>query len=98
MPDGEGEIGVGEGLVPQGEVPPLGIDGLETVAQHGLTQNHTVLELLGGDATFRIGWTLAVVAGVLTGLRIAAEVGMTLGAEPVEGTAHIHFFLCRHVE
>ena len=45
--DRESEVGVGEGFVLQGEVPPLGIERLETVTEHGLTQNHTVLELLG---------------------------------------------------
>ena len=56
--DGEGEIGFRERLVLQGEVPPLRIEGLKAVAEHGLTQNHTVLELLGGNAAFRIGRAL----------------------------------------
>ena len=47
--DGESEIGVGERLILQGEVPPLGIERLKAVAHHNLTQNHTVMELLGGD-------------------------------------------------
>ena len=51
LPDGEGEIGIGEGLVLQREVPPLGVEGLEAVSEHGAAQNHSVLELLGGDAT-----------------------------------------------
>ena len=41
-------------------MPPLGVERLEAVTEHSLTQNHTVLELLGGDAAFRIGRTLAV--------------------------------------
>ena len=98
MLDREGEIGIREGFVLQGEVPPLGIDGLEAVTEHGLTQNHTVFELLGGDAAFRFGRTLRIIARVLTRLRIAAEVGVALGTEPVEGAAHIQLFLCRHVE
>ena len=56
--DGEGEIGFWERLVLQGEVPPLRIEGLKAVAQHRMTQNHTVLELLGGDTAFRIGRAL----------------------------------------
>ena len=49
LPNWKGEIGVGEGFVLQGEVPPLGIERLKAVAHHSLTQNHTVMELLGGD-------------------------------------------------
>ena len=54
------------------------------------------MELLGGDAaTFR---RFAVVAIKLARLRVTAEVGMALGTEPVEGAAHIHLLLRRHVE
>ena len=56
--DREGEVSVGERFVLQCEVPPLGVERLEAMAEHCLTQNHTVLELLGSDATFRIGRTL----------------------------------------
>ena len=96
--DGEGEVGVGEGLVLQGEVPPLGIERLEAVTEHRLTQNHAVLELLGGDAAFGAGWRFAVVAGIFAGLGIAAEVGVALGPEPVEGAAHVELLLSPHVE
>ena len=83
------EISVREGLVAKREVPPFRIKGLEAVGKHGPSENHAVLKLLGGDtASFR---GLAVVAGVLPRLWIAAEVGMALGAEPVEGAAHVKF-------
>ena len=55
---GEGEVSVWEWLILQSEVPPLGVERLEAMAEHCLTQNHTVLELLGSDTTFRIGRTL----------------------------------------
>ena len=79
-------------------MPPLGVEGLESVTEHGLTQNHAVLELFGGDAAFWISRTLAVVARVLARLRIATEVGMALWTEPVESTAHVEFFLRCHIE
>lgn len=44
----EGEVGIGEGLVLQGKVPPLSVERLEAVTEHGLSQNHAVLELLFG--------------------------------------------------
>ena len=50
----EGKVSVGEGFVLQREVPPLGVEGLKAMTEHSLTENHAVLELLGGDATFRI--------------------------------------------
>ena len=56
--DGEGEVGVGEGLVFQREVPPFCIEGLETVTHHGITENHAVLELLFGDALSIVGMAL----------------------------------------
>ena len=96
--DREGEIGVGERLILQGEVPPLGVERLKAVAHHSLTQDHAVLELFGGDAAFRSGRALAVITSVLTRFRITAEVGVALGTEPVEGAAHIDFLLRRHVE
>ena len=43
------EIGLRVRLVLQGEMPPFAVEGLETVAQHRLPQDHTVAELLGGD-------------------------------------------------
>ena len=96
LSDREGKIGIREGLVLQGEVPPLAIEGLEAVSQHSLSQYHAVLELFGGDATtYR---TLAVVACVFARFRIAAEVRMALWAEPVEGTAHVELFFRLHVE
>jgi hypothetical protein len=94
----KGEVGIRKRLVLQRKVPPLGIEGLEAMTEHRLTQDHAVLELLGGDAAFRIDRTFAIVACVLTRLRIAAEVGMTLGTEPVEGSPHVKFLLRRHVE
>ena len=93
---GEGEIGVGEGFVAEGEVPPLAVEGFEAVTEHSLTENHAVAKLGFGDAP--AGRTLVVVAGVLTCLGVAAEVGMALWSEPVEGAAHVEFFLGGHVE
>ena len=54
----EGEIGVGEGFVLQREMPPLRVERLEAVTEHGLAQDHAVLELFGGDAAFRLGGAL----------------------------------------
>ena len=48
--DREGEIGVGIGLVRQGEVPPLLLQRLEAVGEHGIAQDHAVRVLLLGDA------------------------------------------------
>ena len=59
------------------------------MAQHGLAQQHAVGKLLGGDA---LG------GGVFAGLGVAAEVGMALGAEVVEGAAHVEFLLGLHVK
>ena len=79
-------------------MPPLGDKRLETMTEHGLTQDHAVLELFGGDAAFWISRTLAVVACKFARLRITAEVGVTLGTEPVEGAAHVEFLFRVHVE
>ena len=50
LPDGEGEVGVGEWFVAEREVPPLGVQRLKAAFEHGFTQNHAVAELLLGDA------------------------------------------------
>ena len=92
----ECEVGVWIRFVFQGEVPPLGVERLESVTQHSLSQYHTVLELPFRDAA-PCG-TLMVVAVIFACLGIAAEVGMTLRTEPVECASHIYFFLCIHVE
>ena len=85
----KGEIGVGEGLVLEGEVPPLAIIGLEAVTQHSRAENHTVGELRGGDG---------VILTVFHSLGVATAVGMALAAEPVEGATHVELFLCGHIE
>ena len=72
----ESEIGIGERLVLQGEVPPLGIEGLEAVGEHGAAQNHAVGELLDGDAALRFNRRFRIVARVLARFGIAAEVGV----------------------
>ena len=80
---GEGEIGVREGLIAEREVPPLTVEGLETMAEHGLAEDHPVGKLLRGDASaYR---TLVVVPGIFSGFRITTEIWMTFGAEPVKG-------------
>ena len=96
--DGESEVGVGKRLVAEREVPPLRVKGLEAVGEHGAAQYHAVLELLGGDAALRLGGRFAIVARIFTRVGIAAEVGMALGAEPVEGAAHVKFLFRGHVE
>ena len=93
---GEGEVGVGEGLILEGEMPPLAVEGLESVTEHRLAQDHAVGELLWGDAA--ACGALAVVARIFARLRVAAEVRMALRPEPVEGAAHIEFLFRRHVE
>ena len=77
---GEGEVGVREGLVFEGEMPPFAIEGLESVTEHRLAQDHTVGKLLWGNAA--ACGTLAVVARIFTRLGIAAEVRMALRSEP----------------
>ena len=94
--DGESKVGIGEGLVAKREVPPFGIESLETVGEHCLAKDHAMLELLGCDAaTFG---RLAVIACIFTRFGITAEVWVTLGSEPIEGAAHIEFFLGVHIE
>ena len=44
------KIRVGERLVIQSEMPPLTVDRAETVADHDLLQNHSVVILLLGNA------------------------------------------------
>lgn len=44
---GEVEIGVGIGFVAEGEMPPLGVEREEAVAEHGVAQDETVRLLLG---------------------------------------------------
>ena len=84
----EVEIGVGEWLVDQCEMPPLCVQWLEAVTQHGATQDHAMLKLLGRKPG----------AGVLARLGVAAEVGMALRAKPVEGASHVHLFFGAHVK
>lgn len=86
---GEGEIGVREGLIAEREVPPLTVEGLETMAEHGFAEDHPVGELLRSDAPAHR--TLVVVPGIFSGFRIATEIRMTLGAEPVKGSSHVNF-------
>ena len=47
--NGEVEIGVGEGLVAEGEMPPFALHGPEAAAEHGVAQDQAVLPLLVGD-------------------------------------------------
>ena len=68
------------------------------MVKHGLAQQHAVLELLFGDAT-ALG-TRAVVARIFARLRIAAEVGMALGTEPLyvflgKAISRIFLAICR---
>ena len=92
----ESEIGVGEWLIGEGEVPPFGGDRLEAVTHHGRTENHSIVELLGSDAT--PGGTLAVVASIFASFGISAKVGMALWTEPVECSSHVEFPLRRHIK
>lgn len=55
LPDGEGEVGVGVGLVLEDEVPPFFVDGLEAVLEHQAAQEHPVLVLFFGDLCAVIG-------------------------------------------
>ena len=57
-----------------------------------------VLELLLGDAALGFNRRFRIVARIFARLRIAAEVGMALRTEPVEGAAHVQFLLRLHVE
>ena len=94
--DREGEIGIGEGFVFQGEVPPFAIEGFEAVTQHGSAQQHTIGKLLSRNGA--ACGTLAVIACVLARFRIATEIGMTFNTKPVKGATHIHFLFSSHVE
>lgn len=90
--DGEIEIGVGIGLILQGEMPPFALVGLETVVHHSLTKQHTVVELFAGDG----------VVGEIFDTNLvdiaASAVGMALATEPIEWTTHIQFFARGYVE
>ena len=77
-------------------MPPLAVEGLESVAEHRLAQDHAVGELLSRDAS--ACGTLAVITRIFARFGIAAEVGMALRTEPVEGAAHIEFLFRGHVE
>lgn len=66
------------------------------MAEHCVTKNHTIGELLGGDAATH--WTCVVVACIFTSFGIATKVGMTLWTEPIESAAHVNFLLCCHIE
>ena len=77
-------------------MPPLGVKRLKAMPEHDATQKHAIGKLLGCDAT--PDGTLVVIARVLARLRITTEVGMALRSKPVEGPAHVEFFLCLHVE
>ena len=93
---GECKVSISKWLVLQGEVPPLCVEGFESVTHHSLSQNHAIAELLGGYAA--TSGRFAVIAIILARLGIAAEVGMTLRPEPVEGAAHVNLYLGCHVE
>ena len=45
----EVEVGVGIGFVAEGEVPPLGVEREEAVAEHGIAQDEAVGFLLRRD-------------------------------------------------
>ena len=111
LADWEVEVGVGEGFVLQCEVPPLGGERLETVAHHGVAEQHTVAELFLRDgsllrclmdvilqARFAIRRGLKVEARELLCLGVSTKVGMALGAKPVERAAHVQLLLRLHVE
>ena len=90
--DGEIEIGVGIGLVLQGEMPPFALVGLETVVHHSLTKLHAVVELLARDSV--VGEVLNTHLVDIT----TTAVGMALATEPIERTTHIEFFARGYVE
>ncbi len=72
-------------------MPPLVIQRLEAVAQHGVTQHHAVVELLAGEGGYRLP--------EVEGLGIATTiVGVALDAEPVEGAAHVNLLTCLHID
>ena len=85
----EGEVGVWEWLILEGEMPPFGAEWLEAVAEHGVTKYHAIVELCKRET---------VALDVFECLWIGTEVGMTLMTEPVECASHIYFLLCCHVE
>ena len=51
----EFKVGVGIGFFLQGKLPPLGIQRLEAVAEHGFPQNAPVDQLLFGEAGGVVG-------------------------------------------
>lgn len=65
------------------------MQGLETVTHHRTTQDHTVVKLLCRQT---------VTGLILERIWVAAEVGMTLLAKPVERSTHVSLFLLIHVK
>ena len=65
-------------------MPPLGIERLESVAQHRPPQDHPVGKLLGRDGAGGSG-----TAKIFSCLGISSEIRMAFHSEPVEGSSHI---------
>ena len=94
----EGEISVRIWLILQGKMPPFRVQGLKTMPEHCLTQNHAVLELhLIDFAVLRLLRPLIFVR-VLARFRVTAPIGVALDAEVVKDVTHVHILACLHVE
>ena len=92
----EGKVSIREWLFFQRKMPPFGIERLEPMTEHCLTQNHAVGELLSRNgATYG---RFVIIACVFARFRIAAEIRVTLRSKPVECTTHINLFFCFHIK
>ena len=76
----EVEIGVGVGLVVQGEMPPFVARAPESVAEHCLTEHHAVLVLFRGDVFLVVG-----VGDAAEEVEGAAHIDFFLGVHVEEG-------------
>ena len=87
LSDGEYEVRIGEWLVSQCEVPPLGAERIETVSHHCCAKYHAVFKLLFRNLS--VGGAFAIVTRVFSRFGIAAEIGVTFWSKPIECAAHI---------
>ena len=92
------KIGIRIWFIDQREMPPFLFDRFESMTHHRFSEDHPVPELFRIDFASGRRCIAGESAGVFSGFRITAPVGMTFPAEPVESSAHIHFLFGLHIE